>query len=84
MVPAQYPLALFPWLLAMEAITTMIPRATPTQTVTIAHVLALREESCAPWKSPRLNREFTCAANTIAAIPVGQKQKIVARIAHTR
>ena len=46
--------------------------------------LALREASWAPEKSPVCHLEFTCDAKTIAGMPSGRQQKIVARIAQTR
>ena len=49
-----------------------------------ANVRALREDSCAPVKSPAAYLLLTWAANTIEAMPSGRQQNSVLRIAQTR
>ena len=46
----------------------------------MANCLALRDDSCAPARSPAAYLPFTCAANTIDAMPSGRQQKIVDRM----
>ena len=49
-----------------------------------ANLRAFSEESCAPAMSPAAYLLFTCAANTIDAMPSGRQQNNVLRMAHTR